>query len=116
MYMLVYAKEGPRSLHHIHLGLGTSSFTSRSTFRKAVGKKVVSDNCKMRTCRQPTQRRGHGMRNDRLEDDGLIASQLVHFSAPKSVLPRTVNRGESVPNEGTSRQTRQTDINLKNSI
>ena len=32
------------------------------------------------------------MRNEGVEDDGLIALQLVHFSAPKSILKRLVNR------------------------
>ena len=46
--------------------------------------------------RHRTQRRGHEMENAWVLKDGLVVLQLVHFSAPKTIPKRLVNRCKTV--------------------
>ena len=74
------------SRNQLHLSLDSFSLPSTSPMGVVFGEKVVLEDFEKRTYRQPTQRRGHGMRIGLVEDDDLTAFQRMHVSAPKSII------------------------------
>ena len=71
-------------------------FPNASPIGMAIAEEVLFEDCEKKPIRQQTQRHGHGMMSDRWEDDGLIALQLVHFFASKSIPKRLLNRFDLV--------------------
>ena len=81
MMLFVCANDDARGLYQLHLGPGTFSFPRTSPIGVVIGEKAVFEGCEKRTCRQPTQRRGHGMRTERVEVTDFLHSSLCIFRA-----------------------------------